>query len=918
MKIDYLEIGAVGPYPGVHKIDFSQLGESALFLIDGPTGAGKTTIIDAIVFALFGSPVGAESDRFKLRSNHAKSDTETYVVLRFTVSAGTYEIRRTPQYDKTKADGSKTSQNAECRVDRINPGGSRDNLANQVKAAGIELQELIGLEREQFRQTVVLPQGEFAKFLTSDSKERRPILQRIFATQRYEKIEFLLKDMSKSARDEVDSLKGKVHSSIDTFKGRMDLSDEFGEQLKVTTDSALNTDDVRDALSEVTSKIKVSFESAKIKSDELTAKHQDAYSIFELRKRESDAEAALTQARLDLSKSKEEFNDAVQEILAEHKKGLRDALIEPKSLSDVSLFGQTLESVNSAILDLQPALDAELKLEDSQSAASALRVALPDQLKRLEILDKQVQTELPKDISNLEEALKIARKGIEGREKLVEKIASIAEFAKLQETVETLTKNVGSHQESVNEATTLKNDAEDSYSQLIEQRFTNFASELANELKPGEPCLVCGSAEHPNPSTATNELISPDALEAEKQKVSRAQQVLEKAQKKLADSQSDLDKALGMINDKTVPSESDLDSFQKQLKESDAKILELASSEAILADKRAALESANERRTSLVAEVATNKATLTNLEYSIKLASTQISNYKHEFSSVEERTKALNELKVAIQNLEHLRVSIEQKQGALDVAIGVRNLLEEHENFGKVDDAKKSADEIGIELTTAMAELTEISKKMATATKDVTAILKNLDAQIKKSDDSRALIKLSNLVSGINQDKLPLSTYVLTTLFEDVVDAANVRLAGMLEGRYSLATSETAVAGNKKTGLDLVIYDARQDKERIVSTLSGGERFCVALALALGLAEIVQSNQGGISIDTLFIDEGFGTLDGSRLDDVMNVLSSLKKHGRTVGLISHVDSMKQQITEKITANPDLATGQSTLEVSWMS
>ena len=180
------------------------------------------------------------------------------------------------------------------------------------------------------------------------------------------------------------------------------------------------------------------------------------------------------------------------------------------------------------------------------------------------------------------------------------------------------------------------------------------------------------------------------------------------------------------------------------------------------------------------------------------------------------------------------------------------------------------------------------------------------------------LMNLSQLVSGNNKDKLPLSTYVLTTLFEDVVDAANVRLAGMLEGRYSLANSETAAAGNKRTGLDLVIYDARQDKERIVSTLSGGERFCVSLALALGLAEIVQSNQGGISIDTLFIDEGFGTLDGSRLDDVMNVLSSLKKHGRTVGLISHVDSMKQQITEKITANPDLATGQSTLEVSWMN
>ncbi|MBM4270386.1 MAG: SMC family ATPase, partial [Deltaproteobacteria bacterium] len=181
----------------------------------------------------------------------------------------------------------------------------------------------------------------------------------------------------------------------------------------------------------------------------------------------------------------------------------------------------------------------------------------------------------------------------------------------------------------------------------------------------------------------------------------------------------------------------------------------------------------------------------------------------------------------------------------------------------------------------------------------------------------RVLLRLNELARGNNALNMTLSTYVLTSLFEDVVEAANVRLQGMLEGRYSLRASETASDGRRKAGLDLMIHDAHTDSDRDVSSLSGGESFCVSLALALGLAEIVQANAGGIAIDTLFIDEGFGSLDGSRLNDVMNVLMGIKAHGRTVGLISHVESMKSQITEKITAVPDLSTGTSTLTVSWM-
>jgi len=917
MKIDYLEMGAVGPYPGVHKIDFSQLGESALFLIDGPTGAGKTTIIDAIVFALFGSPTGAESDRFKLRSNHAKSDTETYVILRFTVSAGTYEVRRTPQYEKLKTDGSTTPHNATCTVDRINPGGSRDNLANQVKAAGTELQKLVGLEREQFRQTVVLPQGEFAKFLTSDSKERRPILQRIFATERYEKIELLLKELSKSARDEVDSLKTKVHASIDTFKGRMHLSDEFGEQLKSIADSAQSTEVVESELATIKSDLQASFETSKTATDELKKRHEVANTLLDLRKKEHAAEKALVQTKLDLDQTQAKLEEAVTQIVTTHDKALRDALIEPQSLADVSQFGKSLEAVNSAISDLQPALESEGSVSESQVSADALRETLPAQELRLKELDEDVRTNIPKEIAELEEAVKVARKRVEGREKIVDKIAVLEEVLELQESVQALTDTLESQKVLVEEAAALKNDAEDSYDQLIRQRFTNFAAELANELVPGQPCSVCGSKEHPEPHKSTSVVISAEMLESEKKKVSRAEQNLTKAQKKLAESQTELDTAKGKIKGKTASADSDLEALEKKLEELDVKAEALAAIEGALAQKRTDLNSANDERASLTGEVNANKTALKNLENSIILATAQVKNFKHEFISVEERSKALNALKIAIQNLEQLRGSIEQKQGALDVASATRKALEDHENFGLVEAAQINADAIGSELTAAQADLNEVTRKVETATKDVDAILKNLVAQIDKFNDSRALIKLNFLVSGNNLDRLPLSTYVLTTLFEDVVDAANVRLTGMLEGRYSLATSETAATGNKRTGLDLVIHDARQDKERLVTTLSGGERFCVSLALALGLAEIVQSNQGGISIDTLFIDEGFGTLDGSRLDDVMNVLSNLKKHGRTVGLISHVDSMKQQITEKITAKADLSTGQSTLEVSWM-
>ena len=918
MKIDYLEIGAVGPYPGIHKIDFSKLGDSALFLIDGPTGAGKTTIIDAIVFALFGSPAGADSDKFKLRSNHAKPEIETYVVMRFTVSAGTFEVRRTPQYEKLKADGSTTPHNATCTVDRINHGGTRDNIANQVKAAAVELQKLVGLEREQFRQTVVLPQGEFARFLTSESKDRRPILQRIFATERYERIEVLLKEMSKSARDEIESLKNKVHASIDTFKGRMHLSDELGEKLKAIGDSAETTDTIAEELANITTDLKDSLEAITAKTAQIATKFTEANSTLELRKKEADADEGLARAKNELEQAQANLDDAVSEVASNHGKSLRDVLIQPQDLSEIALIGQSLDSVNSAIADLQAALEEERKVGESQSSARELRGVLPQQEQQLEILGEQVQTHLPNEISDLENAVASGNKTLGGREKIVERIKAIEEISELQEAVRALTETLEVHQKSLDEAIALKRDAEDSFDQLVRQRFANFASELANELVPGEPCSVCGSLEHPEPRKGKGDLISTEMLEIEKQKVSRAEQNLLKVQKKVAEVQSELDTAMGKMKGKDVAKEADLEGLKKDLAELNARAEELKKLESSLGEKRIALTSAHEKRTSLVAQVAANKTALQALEKNIKLAETQINNFKHEFASVEERATSLDELKSAIKELDNLRGAVEQKQGAFNAATEVRQNLVNHDLFGRVDEAQAISDAVRTDLTSAQAELAEVKKKVETANYDVDLILRNLQAQIKKHDSSRALIKLSGLVAGNNQERLPLSTYVLTTLFEDVVDAANVRLAGMLEGRYSLATSEVAAVGNRRSGLDLVIHDARHDRSRLVSTLSGGERFCVSLALALGLAEIVQSNQGGISIDTLFIDEGFGTLDGSRLDDVMNVLSNLKKHGRTVGLISHVDSMKQQITEKITAIPDLSTGQSTLEVSWMN
>jgi exonuclease SbcC len=917
VKIEYLKFSALGPYPGTHEIDFAALGDSALFLIDGPTGAGKTTVIDAIVFALYGQTSGDGDAREKLRSRHASPSTPTEVELRFTVPAGTFVVRRSPEYERPKLHGSGTTPvKATCSVGRVDGDGSVENIASQVKAANMELCELVGLEGEQFRQTVVLPQGQFAEFLRSSSAERQPILQRIFSTEKFERIENVLAQRAREAREQIAERTEAVNEVIDTFVGRHSLREEIRGDLK----SAVAGGD-RAAIPITLDRVVADIERQRDENAgavvPLGERRDASLAALDARKLEARAKSDHSSALAELERARSALDRAVTELAGRHEKALRDLDLTGDDVADVERHARNVAAATDAIRDLQVALAQERGLRGQQDALEKHSRSVRDLDERIAALGKEIGTDIPARIAALEEKLAATR----AAERLLPDARR--ELAAARAARDTRAAVAAAAAELAAEAAKLADgraelDSARARAQLLQDaRLANAAADLAAELADGEPCQVCGSTTHPRLAMAKGDTVTEDEVRTARAHVQRVERdvrtqegVHQEALRKRTAAETNL-AGLGSAADADLE---DLAAREARLEAQAAETQSLT--ERISAEERQRSLGA-ELRAGKVVELENARRDVEKLQSETAATQTVVQRTARDFPTVAARSEALGRLSDALGALEERRAAVATAKGLEQSAREALAALPDHPEFAATDAAQKALEQSQRELSDAQASLDRLAAAARTAVADKDEIL----ARLKERDDAaagaRVLLRLNELARGNNELRMTLSTYVLTSLFGDVVEAANVRLQGMLEGRYGLRASETASDGRRKAGLDLMIHDAHTDSDRDVSSLSGGESFCVSLAMALGLAEIVQANAGGIAIDTLFIDEGFGTLDGSRLNDVMNVLMGIKAHGRTVGLISHVESMKTQITEKITAVADLSTGTSTLTVSWM-
>ena len=997
-----LAMSAFGPFASTQEVDFSALGTNPLFLINGPTGAGKTTILDAICFALYGKTTGDEREGSQMRCDVADDNLLTEVTFSFCLGEAQYRIRRVPEQDRAKKSGEGfTVQKPEAQLYRIEQDGTEHLLvASKVAEATAEIEQLTGLDADQFRQVMVLPQGKFRELLMADSKEREKIFSQLFQTQIYRKIEDKLKQQASTIRNDVKEQRAR--------------RDGIMQNVELESDEALNSE-----LSQLTPQLEqalASKEQAKTALIEANKQFESAkllISDFDTQAKLQQTAALLAEQKVDieLRQSRIENGQKAQQIkpVLEVSQSRESEMLQTQSL---------VTQVQSAKLQSEQALtlaqakfntlgSEESKLQKAQSEEMGLTQLRP----QLQGLDN-LQRELNQACIKLEQA---KAKGIKGKEALsalqLERVTAEQQVPQLeQQAAEQLNAQQAliAHQDTFEryqqwQLVAINADKTQQALLLAEEKGKQLrldakakehdfdllqliwhrgqASVLAQKLNPGEPCPVCGSAEHPSPALSEQSLPSEEQLELSKQACEAANQALNQVisdykglkaqlqeQVKLRDEyqsrlgewsshsadslqahQQQLQLQLNQANEaaqtltklrlqlqdsqsreRALNNELEAEREHYQGQQSSASELQgkleqvlggipeqyrslellesaIAQVKQTLLAQQQIIDTIRRAHTQALEQDAAQKAALASAQSSFKQAQIQSDKAQAELrehlsaSGFKDR-EALTHALLSSEELKLISDEIAQYQ---------QSCIANQTSLNQLDE--KLAAQVRPELTTLEAGLAVAQTKQGEAENSwqtlqsrVTQLtqtqkqLKEADAQAKQLEDEYAIIgTLSDVANGQTGNKISLQRFVLSVLLDDVLLEASQRLQLMSKGRYRLIRKEDRAKGNKASGLELEVEDAYTSKVRPVATLSGGESFMAALSMALGLSDVVQAYAGGIKLDTLFIDEGFGSLDQDSLDLAIRTLMDLQSAGRMIGVISHVSEMKEQIGTRI-------------------
>ena len=924
MRPTKLVISAFGPYADRTEIDLEKLGTSGLYLIAGDTGAGKTTIFDAITYALFGRASGDSRDDSKLfRCLNAKPETKTEVDLTFIYGKKEYRICRNPEYMRPKARGEGLTKEAASVTfyypDASGKQGPSSRPISKEKEVAAAVQEIIGIDRDQFTKIAMIAQGDFMKVLLSSTDERKKIFRKIFKTDNFNK----LQDELKRRSFEIDRLCSESESSACMMISQINCAEESAklqdlEQLKNLA---------------VTKQV---------------ADWQGACDLVQAILAEDDATIQKLKASLEESGNK----------LTNMDKELGRAQNVEKMRAT---FKQTIDSLEKIQPSFAPLKDAKIAAENKQPEREALqerittlRNSLPEydmlELRRGEAATKQNETanleaELQKSrdtvekdkakIANLEEDLaKLGDAGarkqellaqldkLSGRQNDLQKMdREIQELSTLNDTFD---KAKGEYVAADSKYQVKKNEYEEKNRAFLNEQ----AGIIAETLVENEPCPVCGSTHHPHkacksveaPSQAELEQLKADADVAERmrsEKNERASQAKGKFEEKQKTVQALVLDLLGdcALEDAVSRSKAEFAENQKKM--------------ALLTSEINEEENREKRKVFLAQTIPEKRDKLDQLLASITEQEKRVSGLRVEVQSckaaVEELSKKLEfESKAAAEKqIRELQASLDSSKRELDKAT---------KDFA---DCEKKVNELNVSKTTLASQLEgapeydiatlQTSRSQLAAAHDVLAHSQNVVSarlaqnknaleQIGKTvgalgEQLRKRNWIKNLADAANgglsgQGKVMLETYVQASYFDRIVSRANIRFRILSNGQYELVRRMEASNNRSQTGLDLNVLDHASGKQREVKTLSGGESFLASLSLALGLADEVQSSAGGIQLDTMFVDEGFGSLDDESLKLAINTLQSLAGENRLVGIISHVNELERKIDKIVRVKKD--------------
>jgi exonuclease SbcC len=1000
MRLHTLTMQAVGPFAGRYTVDFAALSAGGLFLLEGPTGAGKSTVIDAVVFALYGKVASAAASEDRLRSAFAGEDVETVVDLVFETGSGVYRVRRTPAFDRPKRRGTGTvRQQATVKLWRLTAApehpddGEGELLSTRLDEAGAELTRVVGLDRAQFVQTMVLPQGEFAAFLRADPEQRRGLLQRIFGTEVYERVQHRLDELRRDAQRAVADARTRVQEGAARFAGASGADEDGVAALREAAADdpagvgplvAERLDTLRTQAAEAQHVARTAADAAARAREAADAAGQRLRLVRRRRTLEAERArlaAAADQHAADLARLDRARRAAVvapalrgadeaRAVLAGAEKELHAAL-------DTAPEGLAPADVVAALAD--PGLPRALTAvrEAGAAAVATLRrvVALEDGLpRRTRDLDRlrEVQAARARAMAEADELLAerpAARTALaDALEAATDLAATAPARARDLEDAEAVLAAVrdlaaagtalAAAEADRASAVAAARDAVREEARLRTARLDGFAGELAAGLADGEPCPVCGGTEHPVPAALRADHVreedvaaaeagrraAEDAVRDRDARVATitercaalrertggtdaeaASDEVERRRTALAEAQ-----AAGRARDRLRADLAEHDRVTEELRtaraglgdEHAAAVHELARAEQDLDRDRTEVDAARDGHPTVLARQGAEQARVDAADAVLGA----LDRHAHATRSAAERAGELTGL-LTEHGFDAEADARAAVAGSGDVA-AVERAVEAHRTaVALVEDGlrdpeladlgEEDADALGIRVAGLDAVVAEATAAADAAAASLGSVRDRADraaeAAAHVTDAARTLataeaeaapvIRMARLAGGADADNaraLSLATYVLVRRFEDVVAAANERLREMSDGRYELERSdEREDVRTRRTGLAMRVLDHTTGSARDPRTLSGGETFYVSLCLALGMADVVTAEAGGVELGTLFIDEGFGTLDPHTLDAVLAELGRLRAGGRVVGVVSHVEALKQAVAERI-------------------
>lgn len=926
-----LKMSAFGPFAGLTTLKLDALGTDGLYLITGDTGAGKTTIFDAIIYALYGEASGNIRTTDMLRSKYANADTATFVELTFVFKDKTYIVRRNPEYlrPSKRGEGRFTKESAKAQLTMPDK-----EVITGLVSVNNKIIEIIGLNKNQFSQIAMLPQGEFMRLLLADTKQRIEIFREIFDTEPY----LLLQDRIKRDANELYRLVSDYKKSMAQYVADVycDENSEYNQALiNIKNDSQMSIKEILDIIDKIiaqdkscadeydkaiisidkgidqlNSKLTIAIQTERIKDDyksaltqlnNLTEEYENVYSIY---KAECEKDSERNELSLNIEKSSEKLES--YELLEKYKKD----------------YGKKLDKINNITQDIH---------EDTKSLNECIK-QIDNCKKEAEIL-KNTELEIEKLNSKISDIIK-KKEGVEYLKDVFER--KIKAVSQADEAKDRYMSAFAAYEEANNR-----------YLKMEKAFFNEQAGIMAAALEEGQPCPVCGSVTHPVPAVAGDD--APTEMQLKKYKI-----YVEDKSKECSELSSQSGLLSGQAESMNNMFFSSIVNFNTQWKEaldnsSDDEMIRVDIIQ-LLADLGKILDEA-------MLEKKNADENISKYNNLIKM----LSDYDKKVEQFKDKiNKSKNELAILSTQNENMQKQISQ----LEKELGNKDIMQAKKLINDMklkkvqldkayEAAKKQYDEYTINIKTLKNRISDLQKQISHTDKQKTPdidipmyekqledmkkerlklrekknivdiriannekIYKSIERVNEKSEKSEKhyswLRTLSDTVNGSlsGKSRIKLETYVQMSFFDRIIMRANTRFMRLTDGQYELKRSDSKDNYKNQTGLELDIIDHYNGTIRSVKSLSGGEAFEASLSMALGMSDEIQSRSGGIQIDTMFIDEGFGSLDDESLSQAVKVLNSLSSSDRLIGIISHVSVLKDRIDKQIVVSKGKTGGSS--------